>query len=118
MASPISSGYQLKEATDYDEGYLKSLKDQKDQFVKSINPKEMHKFIPMLSALSCYLESGSIMLIYKTIPGQVFHLEQAKINNRTHGIEFNDELGKLKNILSPWQMVLCNEICLTMLRGR
>ncbi len=107
-----------RDPCDYNVQYLQKLKGCKESLVKTVKPRELYKFVPMFSSLSQYLESGHIMLIYKEMPDQIAHLKRMKENNRLHAIRFNEELENLKDVLSIEQMMMCNEIALTMLQGR
>lgn len=106
-----------RDPCDYNVQYLQKLKRSKDSLVETVQPKDWHKFVPMLSALSQYLESGYIMLIYKEMPDHDDHLNRTMKVNICHAIKFNKELETLKEILSIEQTMICNEMALTILRG-
>lgn len=102
---------------DYSEAYLDKIADISQRLKNSFDPKRIKDFLPLLSALSNYIESGRIMLIYKNMPQEEAHYFRFQEINRENALKMNEELARLQHIFSHDQILLCNEIAKTILFG-
>ena len=118
MASIISSGIPVRNPCDYNENYLKKLKEQKDILYKTIKPQDMNRFQALFDAFSRYHESGLIMLAYRSMaPAHAMHQKKMEQINCDALLEFNDEVTQLKNFLTLDQTWICNDILQSIMRG-